>query len=72
MTIITQMNRQFRATPNGELMSRTVNVYFHVEASCIKRKQPYFAPAMVQIAPSLTPYLMPVHLQYLCEFDVRF
>ena len=72
MTIITQMNRQFRATPNGELMSRTGNVYFHVEASCIKRKQPYFASAMVQIPPSLTPYLMPVHLQYLREFGVRF
>ena len=55
MTIITQMNRHFRATPNGELMSRTGNVYFHVEASCVKRKQPYFLPSMVQIPPSLTP-----------------
>ena len=72
MTIITQMNRQFRPTPNGDLMSRTGNVHFHAEASCIKRKQPYFVPAMVQISPSLTPYLMPVHLQYIRQFGVRF
>lgn len=71
MTIITKMNRQFRASPNGELMSRTGNVYFHVEASCLKRKQPYFVPAMVQIPPRLTPYLMPIHLQYLRQFGVR-
>ena len=57
MTIIMQMNRQFHAAPNRELMSRTGNVYFHEEASCIKRKQPYFVPAMVQIPPSLTPVL---------------
>ena len=42
LTIITLMNRAYRATPGGDLMFKEANVYFHVHSACIKMKQPYF------------------------------
>ena len=70
MVIITQMHTHFRA-PNGELMSRKGNVYFHVQLNCVKIKQPYFVPEMTKISPMLMPHLTPIHFQFLRAFGMH-
>lgn len=71
MTIISRMNRHFRATPGGEMMCKEGNVYFHVQLSCIRMKQPYFVPQITQVPDMLVPYLTSDHLRFLREFGLQ-
>jgi hypothetical protein len=71
LVVVTQMNRPFPSPQNGEIMFRKGNVYFHVQLSCIRMKQPCFTPDMVQLPPVLTPHLIAVHIRYLQQFGMR-
>lgn len=71
MTIISRMNRGFRAPPDGEIMFKEGNVYFHVQLSCIRIRQPYFNPQQAEVPNWLMPYLTSEHMQYLREFGLH-
>ena len=72
LVVITQMNRFFTSPQSGQIMSRKGNVYFHAQVSCIRIKQPWFAPEIVQLHQGIAPHLMPVHISYLQHFGMRF
>ena len=73
LTIITRMNRGFPNpnTPDGQLMFKEQNVYFHVHLRCLKMKQPYFNPACVTVPNWLPHYLTPEHVRFLREFGAQ-
>ena len=71
LTIITRVNRGFRPTPDGQLMFKEQNVYFHVHLRCLKMKQPYFNPACVTVPNWLPHYLTPEHVRFLQEFGAQ-
>ena len=70
LTIVTRMG--FRPnTPDGQLMFKEQNVYFHVHLNCLKMKQPYFNPACVNVPSWLPHYLTPEHVRFLREFGAE-
>ena len=71
LVIVSRMKRSYRDPSPLEMRSREANFYFHVQESCIRRKQPYFISQMVAIPHGLLALLKTEHLHDLREFGLH-
>ena len=71
LVIISVMNRSFRDPSTLEMRFREGNVYFHVQESCIRRKQPYFIPQMASVPHGLLPHLKAEHMHFLRQYGLQ-
>ena len=69
LVIVSNANRPYRGS-DGSLHERPGNVYFHVNAGCLKRCQAYFMASQVQTPGWMKDILTPVHLVLLREFGL--
>ena len=69
IVIVSNTTRTYRDS-TGNMKERVGNVYYHVKNSCIKRHQPYFIPALVQVPLTVKLQLTPIHTAFLREFGV--
>ena len=74
LVLISRMPRTFNSRYTGEIMTREGNVYFHLNANCIRQKQPYYVydPRTTVISPYITNHLRAKHYQMLQSFIQSF
>ena len=74
LLLISRMPRTFNSRYTGEIMTREGNVYFHLNANCIRQKQPYYVydPRTTVISPYITNHLRAEHYQMLQSFIQSF
>ena len=70
MVLTTKMYRQWADRNTGEMRQSFQNVYFHVNARCVRMKQPYFTPQMALLPEAVALHLTPVHINYLRDFGL--
>ena len=71
LVIISVMNRSFRDPSTLEMRFRKGNVYFYVQESCIRRKQPYFIPQMASVPHGLLLHLKAEHMHFLRQYGLQ-
>ena len=71
LVIISRMQRVFRDPSTLEMIFREGNVYFHVQQSRIRNKQPYFVQQMVSIPHGLLPLFKTEHSHFQRQFGLH-
>ena len=57
---------------SGQLQERPGNVYYHVNAGCMKKHQAYFMASQVQIPSVIKDMMTPAHYLFVREFGLEY
>jgi len=69
LVIVSNAMRRYK-DQNGEIRERSGNVYFHVHQGCLKRHQPYFIPAFVEVPQAIKNFLTDSHIALIRQFGI--